>query len=278
MIANAEWKVIAMSASRLQVVRRRTTSHASGAKAEQQLSPGPTGFPQFSMAFQPIVDVLTRSTAGYEALVRGPAGESAATVLEQIVEPERYVFDEACRIVAVEKAAMLGLVQTDADLCVNFFPNAVHEAMSSLERTLQAAGSVGLSPQRMIFEMSELERLRDPEQLKPMLQQYRREGLRMAIDDFGAGFAGLSMLAAFQPDIVKIDLALVEKIQERRTSRVIVRGVQQMCADLGIQLIAEGVEEAAQMEVLRELGVRYMQGNLFGQPAFEALPVWSGLA
>ncbi len=265
-----------MSGSRLQVMRRRTGSTAGRSVSEPEAGCAPTEVPVFSMAFQPIVDMLTRSTVAYEALVRGPAGESAATVLDQIPESGRYTFDEACRIVAIEKAAMLGLVQTKADLCVNFYPNAVHEAVTSLERTLETAESVGLSLQRVIFEMTELERLRDPEQLKPIVAEYRRRGLRVAIDDFGAGFAGLSMLAAFQPDIVKVDRALSEKIQDRRTSRVIMRGIQQICADMGIEMIAEGVEEEGQRETLEALGLRYMQGNLFSPATFEALPVWSG--
>lgn len=232
--------------------------------------------PEFSMAFQPIVDVQAQATVAYEALVRGTSGESAATVLDQIAEAGRYTFDEACRMVAVEKAAMLGLVETEADLCVNFYPNAMHDAMTSLQSTLRTAESVGLPLTRVIFEMTELERLRHPEQLKSIVAEYRREGLRVAIDDFGAGFAGLSMLAAFQPDIVKLDRALCEKIHDRQTSRVIVRGIEQICADMGIVIIAEGIEEGAQCSTLADLGIRYMQGNLFSPAAFEALPVWSG--
>lgn len=240
----------------------------------------PAGLPPFSMAFQPIVDVRARTTVGYEALVRGPAGESAATVLDQVPHSHRCTFDEACRTVAIRKAAMLGLVERKLDLCVNFHPNAMHEAKTSLQRTLETTHSVGLPLTRIILEMTEIERLRDPEHLKRIAAEYRREGLRIAIDDFGAGFAGLSLLAAFQPDIVKIDRALIEKIQDRPTSRVIVRGIQQICDDLGIIMIAEGVEEEAQRSASTDLGIHYMQGNLFSPAAFEALPLWprAGLA
>ena len=261
-----------MSASRLRVVQRASQRGANPGSPNRERCVPFSSFPAFSMAFQPIVDVDARRTAGYEALVRGPEGESAATVLDRIVESERYAFDEMCRVVAIEKAALLGLVEMGADLCINFYPNAE----GRLEQTMRTAAGVGLPLTRVIFEISELEQLRDPERLRAMVEEYRRDGLRIAIDDFGAGFAGLSMLAAFQPDIVKIDLQLTEKIEERRTSRVIVRGVQQICADLGIQVIAEGVEEPVQMRALRELGIRWMQGNLFAPAAFEALPVWSG--
>ena len=228
------------------------------------------------MAFQPIVDVESKRAFGYEALVRGVCGESAATVLEQILPEDRYAFDAACRVAAIEKAAMLGMVESGADLFVNLYANALGEVEGDLQSTTHAAATVGLSLGRVVLEISEKECLRDPEKLEEMLAPYRREGLRTAIDDFGAGFAGLSMLAVFQPDLVKIDLALTTKIHERRTSQVIVRGIGQMCAELGIDVIAEGVEEAAQKETLRELGVRSMQGNLFARPGFEALPVWPG--
>lgn len=226
------------------------------------------------MAFQPIVDTGAHVTVGYEALVRGLGGESAATVLGQISAESRYGFDEACRVVAIEKAGMLGLVEMTADLCLNFYPNAIHAGASGMEQTMQAAADVGLPLSRVIIEMSELERLRDPETLRAMVAEYKGDGLRLAIDDFGAGFAGLSMLAEFQPDIVKIDLALTEKLHERRASRAIVRGIEQICTDLGIALIAEGVEEQAQCQALRDLGITLMQGNLFSPATFEMLPRW----
>lgn len=263
-----------MSAARFEMVRRRGEASGSRGLGMRAEGGGDASLTRFSMAFQPVVDVLERRTVGYEALVRGVTGESAATVLGLVPEGERYVFDETCRVVAIEKAAQLGLVGNGADLMINFYPNAVSEGC--LEETLRTAAAVGLPLRRMVFEISEMERLRDPEQLKTMLEPYRMAGLRTAIDDFGAGFAGLTLLAAFQPDVVKIDLALVDGIDERPASRAIVRGVKQMCAEMGIVLVAEGVERREQMEVLRDLGICYMQGNLFAPAAFEALPVWSG--
>ena len=230
--------------------------------------------PHFSMAYQPIVDVRTTRVAGYEALLRGLENQSAASLLSPIPDADRHGMEQACRVLAIRMAARLGLMETGADLSINFNPNHVYKTASCPARTVEAARQAEIPLSRIILEITEMERLRDPEHLRILMREYRSQGLRMAIDDFGSGFAGLSMLAEFQPDILKIDMALTRRIQERRASRVIVRGIVDICADLNIQVIAEGVEEMAQAEVLRDLGIRYMQGNYFGEPAFEALPKW----
>ena len=106
------------------------------------------------------------------------------------------------------------------------------------------------------------------------MKEYQAHGLRVAIDDFGAGHSGLSLLSHFQPDIIKIDRALVEHIDERPASRSIVQSIVQVCDDLGIAIIAEGIERKAEMEALCDLNIQVMQGYYFARPAFEALPSW----
>lgn len=228
----------------------------------------------FSMAYQPIVDMDTLKTVAYEALVRGLHGESAATVLGRGSADDRYRLDQQCRVKAIEVATTLGLLDTKADLCINFYPNAVVQAAACLKNTIRAAELAGLPLGRVIFEITEMERLRDPEHLKEIVKEYHGRGLRLAIDDFGAGFSGLSMLAAFQPDIVKIDIELTKKVHERKASEAIVRSIAQVCRELNLQVIAEGVEEEGELDTLREMGIRYFQGFYFARPEFERLPLW----
>jgi EAL domain-containing protein (putative c-di-GMP-specific phosphodiesterase class I) len=97
-------------------------------------------------------------------------------------------------------------------------------------------------------------------------------GFGTALDDFGAGHAGLSLLARFQPDIIKLDMELVRGIEASLARRVIVGGIASMCETLGVRLIAEGVETTAELHALRQLGIRYIQGFLLARPAYEALP------
>lgn len=228
----------------------------------------------FSMAFQPIVDVKAGKVVAYEALARGPAGEPAISVLDQILHKHRYSVDQRCREKAIVLASTLGLLKTGADLCINFYPNAVYEPKQCLRRTLKAANAVNFPLTRIIFEITEVEEVRSHEHLRNIMDEYRKHGLRIAIDDFGAGHSGLSLLSVFQPDIIKLDRSLIDHLDERPASRSIVRSIVQVCRDLQIQIVAEGIEREQEMHVLCDLGITSMQGYFFAVPAFEALPRW----
>jgi EAL domain-containing protein (putative c-di-GMP-specific phosphodiesterase class I) len=97
-------------------------------------------------------------------------------------------------------------------------------------------------------------------------------GFGTALDDFGAGHAGLGLLARFQPDTIKLDMELVRGIDASLPRRMIVRSIVTMAEALKMRLIAEGVETATELAALRELGVRYVQGYFMGRPGFEHLP------
>ncbi len=228
----------------------------------------------FSMAFQPIVDVTHGTILAYEALARGPAGEPAATVLDDTLHNNRYSIDQRCREKAIAISSTLGILSTTADLSVNFYPNAVYEPKQCLQRTFNAANSVNFPLQRIIFEITEVEQVRDHAHLRNIMTEYQSHGLRVAIDDFGAGHSGLALLSEFQPDIIKLDRAITHRIDERSASRAIVRAIVQVCKDLNIQIIAEGIERRQEMTTLCELGIFQMQGYFFARPAFEELPPW----
>lgn len=226
---------------------------------------GPLGF-SFSYAYQPIVDVAERTVFAHEALVRGASGEPAGTVLAQVTDANRYAFDQACRSKAIEIAARLAM---PTRLSINFLPNAIYRPELCIRSTLAAARTHGFPVERIIFETVEGERVDDGKWLAQILREYQRIGFLTAIDDFGAGFAGLSLLADFQPDIVKLDMALVRGIDQSRPRQAIVSGVAAMCHDLGIRVIAEGIETGEEMRCLRDLGIRLMQGYWFARPRFE---------
>ena len=149
-----------------------------------------------TMAFQPIVNLKTRTVFAHEALVRGQGGESAGTVLEQVSHANRYAFDQKCRVTAIEVAASLNLAADGAHLSINFLPNAVYEPRACIRLTLAAALRTGFPVQRIIFEFTEVERM-DPAHVLNILRNYRAMGFKTAIDDFGAGYAGLGLLAMF---------------------------------------------------------------------------------
>lgn len=226
----------------------------------------------FSMAFQPIVDISDGSVFAYEALVRGPEGQSAWSVLSQVSEENRYTFDQQCRVKAIEGAARAGLIETGARLSINFLPNAVYSPAACIQLTLKTAKATGFPTNRLVFEFTENEEMADPGHVANIIATYQQMGFGTALDDFGAGHAGLNLLARFQPDIIKLDMELIRGLDSSLPRRLIVDGVTKMCAALGIIVIAEGIETAEELAALHDVGVRYIQGFHLARPAFEALP------
>lgn len=224
----------------------------------------------FSMAFQPILNIETGSIFGHEALVRGPNGEGAGTVLSKVDESNRYAFDQQCRVKAIELASKLYDPSSSTKLSINFMPNAVYEPRACIRVTLAAAMKTGFPLNRIIFEFTENEKL-DTAHLLNILRVYREMGFQTAIDDFGAGYSGLGLLAHFQPDIVKLDMQLIRGIDKDLTRRKIVKSTLGMLADLDIVPLCEGVETAGELAALRDLGVTLVQGYIFSKPLFEAL-------
>jgi EAL domain-containing protein (putative c-di-GMP-specific phosphodiesterase class I) len=228
------------------------------------------------MAFQPIVNVANQTVFAYEALVRGINGEGARSILDQVTANNRYAFDDACRKQAVTQAAQLGLHGTTASLSMNMNPNAVFDPDARIERTLELAGELNFPISQLIFELTEEERSRDHAYLNWLVRAYRRQGMKVAIDDFGAGYAGLGMLAEFEADIVKVDISLIRGVDHLPVNCTIVDAILRMAQELEIQVIAEGVETKAECEALRNMGVELMQGFYFARPGLSWLPTWSG--
>ncbi len=225
----------------------------------------------FSMAFQPIVDLGSGEVFAYEALVRGREGQGAPTVLAAVDATNRYAFDQACRVQAITLAARLGVADRSALLSINFLPNAVYEPKACIRATLAATAATGFPPAAIVFEFTEGEQI-DDAHLQRIITSYKAIGFKTAIDDFGAGFSGLTRLAKFQPDIVKLDMELVRGIDRDRVRRALVRSVATACEELGVIVLAEGVETADESAALRDLGADLQQGYHFARPGFEALP------
>ncbi len=225
-----------------------------------------------AMAFQPIVDCETGRPFAYEALVRGAGGQSAGEMLARVTPDNRYAFDQQCRVAAIEQAVAAGILDSGARLSINFLPNAVYSPVACIQLTLTTARRVGLPIDRLIFEFTENERMADTDHVADIIDAYRRMGFATALDDFGAGYAGLGLLARFQTDLVKLDMELIRDIDAAEPRQIIVDGIVRIMERMGITVIAEGVETIAEYDTLRSLGVSYIQGYLLGRPALGALP------
>ena len=224
----------------------------------------------FIFAYQPIVNLRKRSIYAHEALVRGPNGESAYSVLSQVTDDNRYKFDQACRVGAIRGAADLGMKEL---LSINFLPNAVYRPEACIRSTFEAARLYKFPIDQIIFEVTEGEQVTDRPHLVNIFREYRRVGFHTPIYDLGAGYAGLSLLSEYQPDIVKIDMELIRNIDINKTKQAIVKGIVSICSELKINVLAEGIETKEERDFLYSVGIDLMQGYYFCKPALQAIGI-----
>ena len=225
---------------------------------------------RFAHAFQPIVDAETKTVVSQEVLVRGADNCGAAALFEQIAEQVVQAFDQYSRECALMTASSLGL---DCCINLNISPGSLLvDDGSLLDRTLEAARQHGIAPNRLVLEITESEAVEQPQVLAKNINRMRQTGARFAIDDFGAGYAGLNMLVEIQPEFLKLDRHLVDHIDQHGPRQAIVRAVVELAGDLGIELVAEGVEREQEYAFLANLGIRFYQGFLFAKPGFISLP------
>jgi EAL domain-containing protein (putative c-di-GMP-specific phosphodiesterase class I) len=225
--------------------------------------------PDFSFAFQPIVDANAREVFSYEALIRGVGNESAPHVLRQVPTERLFAFDQKARAHAINLAMRLGI---SCHLNLNFLPRSLEASPTSIVSSLEAAERANLPIKRIVIEVVEGEIIEDHSQFSRLINEYRGIGLKVAIDDFGAGYSGLNLLAEFQPDQVKLDMKLITGIERHGPRQAIVRAISQICSDLGIDIVAEGIETEDEYAWLASQGIRLFQGYLFAKPGFESFP------
>jgi EAL domain-containing protein (putative c-di-GMP-specific phosphodiesterase class I) len=222
----------------------------------------------YSFAFQLILDVKKRQIFSYEALLRGRNNESAQHVLNSVPNSEIGYLDDQSRIFAINLAAQLGL---STHLNLNIIPSTAISSPTTIASILRAAEQSQIRPEQIVLEILESEIIENFGMFTDAIREYRGSGLLFAIDDFGAGYAGLNLLAEFQPHIIKLDLQLIRNVHSKGPRQAIIRGLMRTCFDLGIDIIAEGVETESEYYWLRDEGIDLFQGFLFAKPEFESL-------
>lgn len=240
------------------------TSTESGCGACRE---GNSIFP-FTMAFQPVVDVERGRIVAHEALVRGPDGEGAGQVLSQVDGDNLYRFDQACRVKAIELAADLGV---DVRLNINFYPNAVYEPAACIRTTLATARRTGFPLDQITFEIVEGEEIVDNDHLRGIISEYREQGFLIALDDFASAHSGLARLVEMRPDIIKLDRRLTCDCDLDPSRLAVIASMVSLCDALDVQVVVEGIERIGEVEALRGVGARYMQGYYFARPSLGSL-------
>ncbi|MEY2417257.1 MAG: hypothetical protein QOH53_2591 [Ilumatobacteraceae bacterium] len=230
--------------------------------------PEALGRNEFVLHYQPIVLVDTGQPVGVEALLRWEHPRRGrvepmqfiplAEETELIVPIGRWVLTEACR-----RAVELDPRPDGLEIAVNL--SAVQLRHPGLvDDVLHAVQSAGLQPSRLILELTESAVIGDIEAAAITLCELRTHGVRIALDDFGAGYRSLQHLRAFPVDIVKLDRSFV--ISSLQQDSTVLSGLIEMAANLGMETVGEGIEEPSQLDMLRSLHCRYAQGFLFARP------------
>ncbi|MBK0004267.1 diguanylate phosphodiesterase [Erwinia sp. S38] len=227
--------------------------------------PAPVPEQPCQFALQPIIDALTGKISSYEALIRSPSGGSPFKMFQSIPADRLYLFDIETKFYAFKLAKQL--LKHNEKLSVNLLPGVLYSIPGAVNILIQQISDAGLRPEQIIVEVTETEAITDQDVFHQALKELRVAGIGLAIDDFGAGFSGLALLTKFQPDKIKIDRALIEDIHLSGVKQAIVRSIAQCCDELGITLVAEGVELMEEWYWLESTGIHLFQGFLFSRPS-----------
>jgi EAL domain-containing protein (putative c-di-GMP-specific phosphodiesterase class I) len=213
------------------------------------------------MAYQPIVDVAARGIYAYEALVRTeepslarpPDLLEAAERLERLPDLGRAI---RARVAADAPAAPAGVL-----LFVNLHPADLQD-----DELFDPQAALTSRAAKVVLEVTERSSLEGASEISARIRRLRALGYRLAVDDLGAGYAGLGSMAQLEPEVVKLDMGLVRGIHEQPRRRELVGGMVALCHQMGMQVIAEGVEVEGEMRALAELGCALQQGYFYCKP------------
>lgn len=221
-------------------------------------------------AFQPIVDPFAREVVSYEALIRTADGGSPDAYFKKFSGNEIYEADLQSKKVAFAMAGKLGL--KEQALSVNLLPMTLVNVPGAVSFLLNEIEANGLVPEQIVVEFTESEVISRFDEFKDAVRQLKSAGISVAIDHFGAGFAGLLLLAQFQPDRIKINRALVADVHRSGPRQAIIQAIIKCCTSLEILVCAVGVEKAEEWMWLESAGISQFQGHLFASPRFGGIP------
>ena len=219
--------------------------------------------------FQPIVRVEdSQEGFGQECLLRGVDPEGDLVPPGRIFEAAKsarmlFQTDLAARRTAIREAVRHGV---EGNLFVNFTPTAIYDPRFCLRSTVEAVQEAGISPERIVFEVTESEETRDVDHLKNIAAFYREKGFRVALDDLGSGYSSLNMIHRLRPDFIKLDMQLVRGVDTDPYKALVAGKLLEMARGLEVETIVEGVETEGELAWARENGATFAQGYLIARP------------
>ena len=220
--------------------------------------------------FQPIVDLKRKKTCAFEGLTRGPFNSSLYHPLNLFKVAEEhgvlYEMDTFARISTIEAFAKQAALDEHLHLFLNISINAVMNPAHQKGLTLEVLEAFGISPDRVVIEITELQPVDDFELFTSAINYYRSIGFKVAIDDLGSGYNGLRIWSEVRPDFVKIDRHFVSDIHLHEDKQYFMQTLMTLAKSTNTRVVAEGVETEEELEALIKLDVDLVQGYLFKKP------------
>ena len=218
--------------------------------------------------FQPILDLSSGEFLGYEGLIRGPANSpmhSPANLFSAALEQGLSLeMEMLCRQVVLETFSRLNL---PGSLFLNVSPETLTHPSFKNGQTLEYLTQLGISPERVIIEITENQPTYDFVAMRSALLHYRSMGFKIAIDDLGEGFSSLRLWSELRPEFIKIDMHFVQGVDTDPIKRQFLKSIQQIALSCGTNVIAEGVETEAELKVVKEIGIALGQGYFIARPS-----------
>ena len=219
--------------------------------------------------YQPIISIRSAAVLGWEALIRGPENSyfHRPDVIFQFAEAEGQLFplEQICRESALNKIGELG---PDQKIFVNVHPNTINDPAFTEGETIRIIHDLHIKPKNIVFEITERDHIKDFTSFNRTLNHYRDQGFLVAVDDLGCGSSTLQSIAEIRPDYIKIDMSLVRGIHKDGVKTALMETFLTFAEKIGSKIIAEGIEEEAELVSLINIGVHYGQGYFLGRPAY----------
>lgn len=225
----------------------------------------------FSMVYQPLFSMQTSKLVGFEALVRCQSPQFGiispdkfiphAEQNGQIIELGNWIFKQV--LLDTKRYLQYGL----KNICVSINVSSVQIATTNIyDEIMSLIQELKIPPQCIKLELTETALIKNPKTIAKVFDAFKKEGVQVWVDDFGTGFASLSLLREFRIDGLKIDKSFVDGIATSNDDFTLCSAIIAMAQRLGMHIVAEGIEDEVQLQILNQLGCDTAQGYLMGRP------------
>ncbi|SHT01101.1 PAS domain S-box/diguanylate cyclase (GGDEF) domain-containing protein [Mycobacteroides abscessus subsp. abscessus] len=225
---------------------------------------------QLRTVFQPIIDLTNGSTLGFEGLTRGPIQSRFQSPIQLFKYAEElgslYTLEKIARELAFENSS--NILKNNEKLFINLSPQVIYDPSFTPGHTISLLKQYKLSPQNIVFEITERSAIEDFSAFTKVLYHYRDQGFQIAVDDAGAGYSSLQAISEIQPDYIKVDRSLISKIHENKVKKHILDAFVTFAKKMDSIIIAEGIEMEEELEAVMQLGIDCGQGFYISRPSF----------